>query len=280
MERPIRCLIYGGTSSLVAPLLRTAPFHYHFTLYTREENKSKQAPYNYLQYCQTLCSTTTTIRFYQNAFTDFPPLENIDRVIVFTTNPDVGLLTYLQQKNVPTLFIGSGSVTDVCAGRAQWSEYSVNKAWPEKFCTTTFRCGFFIPDAQEGLPAPPAGIGMDSARKIWSETVPDGEWLKREMYVTPVSFVIKNTLDWCIRDNLERWYYTHHIGTSCPLSRAYLRSLDPRLTMPNNWTHDMIKSTYEKEYNASRAIGLQCPTMMDHIPAACQRASAWIKSLN
>lgn len=285
MERPIRCLIYGGTSSLVAPLLRSAPFHYHFTLYTRHENAGKQITHDYLQYCQAMHPTTTTISFYNNAFADFPSLESVDRsvdrVLVFATKPDPALLAYLQLKGVPTLFIGSGSVTDALEDRMPWSEYSLNKRWPEDFATTTFRCGFFIPDSQVGMPAPPAGIGMDSAKKIWSENpVSDVQWLKKEMYATPVSFVVMNTLAWIKRENLDRWHGEYHLGTEYPLSRGFLR-LQPssQLVMPKDWIHQMLPPIYAEGRAFSTSKGILCPALGD-IQPACERAAAWIQSLN
>jgi hypothetical protein len=40
--RPINCLVYGGTSSLVAPLLRRSPPNICFTLLSRKESESDE----------------------------------------------------------------------------------------------------------------------------------------------------------------------------------------------------------------------------------------------
>lgn len=285
--RPINCLVYGGTSSLVASLLCRAPPNICFTLLSRKESERDEKKLKYLKECVSIRSSTE-ICFYDEAIptgTLVSQLNQLDYdvVLVLTTHPNPAALTFLKEVcQKPILYIGSGSVTDAQAGRIPWIEYSLNKLWPEMFASLTLRCGFFIPDI-EGEPAPPAGIGMESAQRIFGvHPIPhDVAWLSKKMYVTPISSLIQAICNWInTPEPQERLTGIFHFGTQHPLSRAYLRTRAD-LGVSADFVHDALTPVYEEEWTKSkkqRTLDCISDTMTD-VDGACKRARAWISKM-
>lgn len=275
---PVRCLVYGGSSSIVASLIRRAPQNIVFALLTRVTDSAKDAAKEeYLRACQKNRSTTQVL-FYKpgNAYAEIRGCA-FDVVLTLTTHPDPVVLSYIRAMELPHLYISSGAVTDCHAARMQWNDYSLGKEWPEHFATLTLRCGFFIPDV-EGELTPPAGIGMESARHIFGEKpLTDANWLAKKMYVTPVSSLIQAISIWI--NSSERLSGVFHFGTQCPLSRAYLR-MRADLPIPDNFVHDALAPVYEKEWNKSKKEPTlaSIPDTAD-VMFACQRAKAWISKM-
>lgn len=279
--RPVHCLVYGGTSSIVAPLIRRAPPNIHFTLLSRKESERDEKKLTYLKTCVSIRSSTQ-ICFYDDTVSTGTMLKQLsgldyDVVLVLTTKPDPAALAYVER---PILYIGSGSVTDTIAQRVTWTEYSLNKFWPERFATLTLRCGFFIPDV-EGEVVPPAGVGMDSAKQIWSKTVvPPTSWLGKSMYVTPVSSLVQAICNWINQGQKEeRLSGIFHFGTQHPLSRAHLRN-QACLPMPLDFVYEALSPVYEKEWENTkkRPILDVIPDTFNDVGGACKRAAAWINT--
>lgn len=271
---PVRCLIYGGTSSIVATLLQKAPRRIEFTLLSRvteDVNKNQ-----YLRDCVSLRPSTTRVVSYDPKLA-YETIEKLDYdvVLVLTTHPDPKVLAAIEK---PILFIGSGSVTDAGLGISKWTDYSLGKKWPERFATLTLRCGFFIPDIEGNYVIPPAGIGMDSAKRIFSGSeTPDPEWLQKKMYVTPVSFLIETIFDWITTDCKVRLSGVFHFGTQHPLSRAFLRT-KADLT-PEASVLEAIQPVYEEQWKKSKRVLKNVPDTVVDVGDACKRAKTWIEGI-
>lgn len=272
---PIHCLVYGGTSSIVATLLQKAPRRIEFTLLSRvTEDVSKNA---YLRDCVSLRPSTTRVVSYEPklAYETIEKL-NYDVVLVLTTHPDPKVLVAIQK---PILFIGSGSVADAELGLSKWTDYSLGKKWPERFATLTLRCGFFIPDIEGNYVRPPAGIGMDSAKRIFSGSeTPDPEWLQKKMYVTPVSSLIETICDW-ISDDKGRLSGVFHFGTQHPLSRAFLRTQADLPLPPDAGALEAIQPVYEEQWKKSKRVLKNVPDTVVDVGGACKRAKTWIEGI-
>jgi hypothetical protein len=214
---------------------------------------------------------STNIVFYAHVF---PAVQNIacDVVLVLTTKPDPAALASF---SCPVIFIGSGSVTDALKQRSPaWTEYSLNKFWPERFATLTLRCGFFIPDTHGVIP--PAGVGMDSARRIFgSAEITDPAWLEKKMYVTPVSELVDVIFKWINTPPPQRPVGVFHFGTECPYSRGWLR-MEAQLPLPSDCEPTHPQPVYRDEYTKSMSrLGFK-PI---GITEACWRAREWISKI-
>jgi hypothetical protein len=176
------------------------------------------------------------------------------------------------------LYVGSGSVTDALSERGEWTAYALGKYWPERFASLTLRCGFFVPDVEGLRVPPPAGIGMDSARRIWSDTqMPDGLWLTKSMYATPVSCLVDTMSKWLVAPADKRLLGVYHFGTQHALSRAFLRNSAGTLPLPSNHVESALQPLYREQWEESRKQGLPCPDI-HNVRDACLRAAAIFSS--
>jgi hypothetical protein len=273
--RPFHCLIYGGTSSVVAPLVHQAPEDIEFTLLSRSTTDPKKLLY--IRDCVSLRPSTRFISYDPDHAYDAIQNISYDVVLVLTTHPDPKVLVAIQ---CPILFIGSGAVRDAERNYSKWTDYSLGKLWPERFASLTLRCGFFIPDIESEYVPPPAGLGMESAKQIFgSQVVPDSKWLEKKMYVTPMSSLIQVIYDWIIVSNGKgRLSGIFHFGTQHPLSRAFLR-MQADLPLPSETVLEPLNPVYEEEWNKSKRSIENVPDTMRDIGGACKRAKAWLEGI-
>lgn len=208
-------------------------------------------------------------------------IQKPDCVLHLSSHVFSDILYECRSLEIPTLFIGSGAVTDWMRSKqsicdlarnektAGLAEYIETKAKGQSIATTTFNPGFFIAD--EIREDTGRGLHLDSTNKIFAPKFDfEFNWMKKRKFVTPMSMLVNCISRWSYSVIKPKGVFT--IGSSKAYYRWELRKA-ASLNVPAEIEGDIrnIEDPYEEEAERTFGVFKEYKYVDKACKAACKR---------